>query len=133
MKQIEVDKVKRDNSNIRKFSDSLWRVLRKERFKKANPDMFTNEMAAEELGLRDASTSDFDCDVDSFAAKFLTKREESVLRLFLYGGKVCQTEMGEILQVSQPTITNELRRILLKFAEYYYADRLDEVKIKPSK
>jgi len=42
MKQIPIERVRKDNTNLRKYDDKLWRALRKERFKKAIPDMFVN-------------------------------------------------------------------------------------------
>jgi hypothetical protein len=33
--------------------------------------------------------------------------------------------MGEKLGVSQPTVTNDFRRVLTKFKEYYYPERLE--------
>lgn len=140
MKQITADRVKKDNSNIRKYDDKLWRELRKERFKKATPDIFVNEMAAEQQAIRDAVHSDFDVDVDNFINTHLNAREASIFRLFVYGGKIRQADIGDILNISQSTVTNTLmgtpgtdtkpptKGILRMFGEYYYADRMEDMK-----
>lgn len=124
MQDFPLEKVKRDNSNIRKYSDPLWRALRKERFKKAQPDVFVNEMAAEQIAWQQDPHTDFKCDVEKFMREHLTKREAAILEMFLFGGGISQTEMGEKLGVSQPTVTNDFRRVLTKFKEYYYPERL---------
>lgn len=140
MRQITAEQVKKDNSNIRKYDDKLWRVLRKERFKPARPDIFVNEMAAEQQAIRDDAHTDFRSDVDKFIDLNLNSREASILRLYLFGGKIRQTDIGDILNISQSTVTNTLmgtknkhgeyvnKGVLRLLAEYYYPDvDFDEV------
>jgi len=134
MKQIPLERVNKDNTNIRKYSDSLWRELRKERYKKANPDSIVNEMAAEQQAHHDNTHSDFNTDVDTFIATYLKAREAYIFRLFLYGGKIRQSDIGDIVGVSQSTVTNTLmgippkgnkpgtKGVLQMFREYYYTD-----------
>jgi len=122
MKQITAEQVNKDNSNLRKFDDGLWRELRKERFKKAEPDLFTNEMAAEQQALRDDPGSDFNVDFDKFAKNYLSEQEAKIFRLYVYGGKIRQVDIGALLGVSQSTVTNTLTRVLGIFKEYYYSD-----------
>lgn len=122
MKHIPLEKVRKDNTNLRKFDDKLWRVLRKERFKKANPDLFVNEMAAEEQGLQYKTHTDFDTDVATFIKTRLNKREAEIFHLYLYGGKITQTDIGDMLGVCQATVTNTLQGVLALFHAYYYSD-----------
>ena len=122
MNKITANQVKRDNSNIRKFDDNLWRQLRKERFKKASPDLFTNEMAAEQQSHHLDPSSDFNVDVEKFSDQYLSELEAKIFKLYLFGGKIRQVDIGELLGVSQSTVTNTLTRVLGIFKEYYYAD-----------
>jgi len=122
MKQIPLERVRKDNTNLRKYDDSLWRALRKERFKKASPDMFVNEMAAEQQAHRDDPHSDFNTDVITFVETKLNTRESEIFRLFVYGGKINQVEIGEMLGVSQATVANTLKYLLELFRDYYYSD-----------
>ena len=120
MKQIELQYVKKDNTNIRRYSDSLWRALRKERFKKADPNKFVNEMAAEQLAFETDENSDFKNDVAKFVATKLTEREGKIFSLFVFGGKMGQVDIGNILGVCQATISNDLNNSLALFREWYY-------------
>lgn len=122
MKTITLDKVKRDNTNIRKYDDHLWRVLRKERFKKANPDKFVNEMAAENVAIQMSPGSDFKQDIEKFTSLYLTEREAKVFTLFVFGGKIGQVEIGKILGVCQATIASDLRVALDLFEKWYFAE-----------
>jgi len=130
MTVIPAEKVKKDNSNIRKHSDKLWRELRKLRFKKANPESFTNEMAAEELALHTNPGSDFAVDVERFIQKYLSVREAQIFRSYVFGGKVRQVDIGDILHVSQSTVTNSLSRSLKLFKEYYWPELVSKASDK---
>jgi len=122
MKQIPIEKIRKDNTNLRKYDDKLWRVLRKERFKKAVPDLFVNEMAAEQQAHRDDPHNDFNADIETFIKTKLSAREAAMFRLFVYGGKINQVEIGDILGVSQSTVANTLKATLELFRVYYYAE-----------
>jgi len=122
MRHIELHQVNRDNTNIRKYSDSLWRALRKERFKKANPDKFVNEMAAEHLAFRSDPQSDFKSDIERFSNSQLSEREAKVFSLFIFGGKLGQAEIGQILGVCQATVANDLKCCLELFKRWYFED-----------
>lgn len=120
MKQIELKYVRRDNTNIRKYSDSLWRALRKERYKKADPDKFCNQQAAEQLAFNSDDHTDFRKDVMAFISSKLTEREGKIFSLFVFGGKIGQTDIGRILGVCQATVANDLHNAKELFKEYYY-------------
>jgi DNA-directed RNA polymerase specialized sigma subunit len=120
MVQIELKYVRRDNTNIRKYSDSLWRALRKERFKKADPDKFVNQMAAEQVAFLSDTHTDFSKDVATFIASKLTEREGKIFSLFVFGGKMGQTDIGKILGVCQATVANDLHCSLELFKEWYF-------------
>ena len=120
MTQIELKYVRRDNTNIRKYSDSLWRALRKERFKKADPDKFVNQMAAEQVAFLSDAHTDFKRDVGTFIASKLTEREGKIFSLFVFGGKMGQTDIGKILGVCQATVANDLHAALELFKEWYF-------------
>ena len=122
MKQIPIEKVRKDNTNIRKYDDKLWRALRKERFKKAVPDMFVNEMAAEQQAHRDDPRSNFNADLETFITTKLNKREADIFKLYVYGGRINQTDIGDMLGVCQATVANTLQSVLGLFRDYYYAD-----------
>lgn len=121
MKQIELKYVRKDNTNLRAYSDSLWRALRKERFKKADPDKFVNQQAAEQLALNCDEHTDFKKDVTNFINSKLTKREGQIFSLFVFGGKIGQTDIGKILGVCQATVANDLHCAQELFKEWFYA------------
>lgn len=122
MKQIEAHQVKRDNSNIRNYSDKMWRVLRKERFKKSNPDLMTNQMAAEQFVLNTSCDYNFIWDMQKFMHEYLSERETTLFSYWLFGGSITQKELGEDLGITQGLVSTELKLILSKVKEYYYKD-----------
>lgn len=122
MNQIDLKYVRRDNTNIRRYSDSLWRALRKERFKKADPNKFVNEMAAEQLAFESDAHSDFKEDVAKFIATKLTEREGKIFSLFVFGGRMGQADIGAMLDVCQATVSNELNHSLELFKKWYYPE-----------
>lgn len=128
MASIPAEKVKKDNSNLRKHSDSLWRALRKLRFKKANPDIFSNEMAAEQHALSTDPHSDFTVDVEKFIQEYLSEKEARIFRLYVFGGKIIQSDIGAILGVSQSTVTNSIRKSLELFKDYYWPELVSKTK-----
>ena len=119
---IPAERVRKDNTNIRKHSDILWRELRKLRFKKAVPDMFTNEMAAEQLSHQTDPHSDFIVDVEKFITTKLSRKEADIFRLYVFGGKIRQVDIGDTLGVSQSTVTNTIVKVLSMFKEYYWPE-----------
>lgn len=122
MTSIPAEKVRKDNTNLRKHSDILWRELRKLRFKKAAPDMFTNEMAAEQLSLHSDPHSDFVVDIEKFITTKLSKKEADIFRLYVFGGRIRQVDIGDTLGVSQSTVTNTIVKVLGMFKEYYWPE-----------
>ena len=122
MRQIEAHQVRKDNSNLREFSDSLWRALRKERFKPAKPDAYTNEMAAEEYTLANTPHVVFKHDMENFIASKLTPREGDIFRLFLFGGRMTQTDIAEYLGVCQAPVANTLKVILKLVKDDFYGN-----------
>lgn len=120
MKSIPAARVNKRNTNVRKYSDHIWRELRKLRFKPACPNLFVNEMAAEEVRLRYEGDPDFDHDVSQFIRLKLTLREGQVFQLYVYGGKITQMDIAGVLGVTQGTVANDLARILPMFKEFYY-------------
>jgi DNA-directed RNA polymerase specialized sigma subunit len=122
VKSLELSQVKKDNSNIRGYSDTLWRELRKERFKPANPDLFTNQMAAEQHSLNNRSDVDFIHDINKFIDLKLKPREAAILRLFLFGGGLTQWEIAEEIGTCQATVANTLRSVLKIVKEDFYGD-----------
>lgn len=122
MAQITAEQVNKDNTNLRKFSDELWRALRKERFKKADPDKFVNQMAAEQLSFQSDPHSNFRKDIETFMATKLSPRRAKIFSLFVFGGKIGQADIGKILGVSQATVANDLKASLSLFKTWYFAD-----------
>lgn len=122
MSEIPWEKLRKDNSNIRKFDDRLWRELRKERFKPAKPDVYTNEMAAEAIVNQNTPNSNFHVDVENFMTRYLSPQEAAVFKLFVFCGKIRQAEIGEILGIAQPTVAVILARVLGLFREHYYPE-----------
>lgn len=120
MRQITLEKVKKDNSNIRNYSDKLWRELRKLRFKKANPDPLTNQMAAEQFEAAHNVDVTFVVDMRDFADKFLSERESKILALWLFGGQMRQVDIAEALNISQALVSQELEGIFELLRKHYY-------------
>lgn len=120
MNKISEFQVKKDNSNIRWYSDSLWRALRKERFKPARPDAIVNQMAAEQLKLQTDTHFDFTYDINKFIDEKMSMREASVIRMFLFGGGMTQEEIAAHLGVSQSTVNNTLKSVLTLIKEEFH-------------
>lgn len=117
---IPADRVNKRNTNLRKHDDDLWRELRKTRFKRAVPNAYVNEMAAEEIRTTITPDPVFDHDMAVFMNQKLSPREADIFRLFLYGGKLVQQDIAAILGTSQSTVHNELEVILQLVREHYY-------------
>jgi len=79
-------------------------------------------MSAEQQAHRDDPHNEFNADIDKFIKTKLSPREAKMFRLFVYGGKINQVEIGEILGVSQATVANTLKYLLELFRDYYYLD-----------
>lgn len=122
MTQIDLKYVKKDNSNIRCYSDELWRALRKERFKPAKPDVFTNQMAAEEYRLERNPHVDFKQDIERFIDTKLSPKEASIFRLFVFGGRITQEEIAELLGICQASVAQTLKTVLKLAREELYGD-----------
>ncbi len=120
--KMDLAYVKRDNSNIVYYDVELFKALRKERFKKANPDLMHNEMAGEQKQREQDPCADFKLDVERFCNTRLTEREAKIFKAWLFGGKIRQVDIGKLVGVSQAVVSIELNVVLDLFKKFYYEE-----------
>jgi len=122
MRQIPLKYVKKDNSNIRGFSDTLWRELRKTRYKPARPEAMTNQMAAEAYTKHEDLAVEFRHDINRFIADKLSTREAVIFRMYLFCSGMTQTDIAHELGVCQATVAQTLKTVLRLVKEEFYGN-----------
>lgn len=112
------EKVRKDNTNLYRYSTKLDKALRKDRFRKAQPHKFAEYCAAANLnGTEDPFPElEFNMDVEKFMS-LLSDRDSQILRLHLF--KLNQTEIADVLGISQTAVCFSLRDIRGWFADFY--------------
>lgn len=134
MKRIPVAKIKKDNTNIRYYSDSLWRALRKERFKPLKQEQyerfFNYCLAAKQVAVDPYESMDFQMDMEKFKSS-LSSREAECLEYFL--GNLKQEDIASVMGVSQTLVSFILSTVFLKFSAFYCENIEEEVGIEQFK
>jgi DNA-binding NarL/FixJ family response regulator len=64
----------------------------------------------------------FKHDIESFITQKLSTREAEIFRLFLYGGRITQTDIAEHLGICQATVANTLKTILKLVKDEFYGE-----------
>lgn len=116
--QIPPESVRRDNSDLFRYSVRLDKELRKERFPKEKPEQIINFFDA--LGTVELVDPYQDIDFRMDMEKFLATQpdlDRSIMRMYLL--KMTQTEIAGKLGVCQATVCNRFKVIKEKFAEFY--------------
>lgn len=137
--KIPARRVRKDNSNIRRYSDELWRALRKCRWKKSpdheNMDKFESRPGRDEYFKQKhfkqvygtngydpfepfvhtqhyAPTVDIDFawTLNSLANRYMTQRQKRITEHWLMGN-MKQQDIATSLRISQSTVSNELKVI----------------------
>lgn len=124
--KMDLAYVKRDNSNIVYYDADLAKALRKERFKKAKPDLMHNEMAGEQKRREQDPGSDFKLDIERFCNLYLSEREAKIFKAWVFGGTIRQAEIGKMVGVSQAVVSIELNLVLDLFKKYYFEKGEDD-------
>lgn len=116
--QLAPEDVRRDNSDLFRFSIPLDKALRKERFAKAKPELYINYCEAVGiLGTSDPFPSlDMQLDMEKFIGQ-LSILDASIMKLYMF--KMTQPEIAQRVGVCQATVCNRMKLIRAKFAEYY--------------
>jgi len=142
-------RIRKDNSNIRQVSDTLWRELRKCNWKKVDyekmesfdsfpsrDEYFKQKAYKQTYGVSDdgpfepfVNTQhyaphvdlDFAWTCNSIANKYLTQREKKIAQLWLMSGAT-QQEMADVLGISQATVSIELKIVKDVFKRHYLGD-----------
>lgn len=112
--------VKKDNSNIRRCSDELWRALRKENFSKVRLDAFYRHMLVTKDGkVNPYPDCDFRMDIEKFS-KGLTPDNNIIFKLFFLG--LTPKEISEKTGVLLRTVYRRLDNLLNEFVVFYQED-----------
>jgi len=115
---LSPEEVRRDNSDLFRFSIPLDKALRKERYAKAKPDLYVNYCEA--LGLLGMSDPFPDLDLQLDLEKFFTKLSQldaTILKLYLL--KMTQPEIAQRVGLCQAAVSNHFKVIREKFEEFY--------------
>lgn len=120
MKSIPLERVKKDNSNITYYDRSLWKVLRKERFKKPQHDKYLSYcIAAGKLSFNPYDDLNISLDVEEFKNS-LTGLEKDCFEFFLQG--MIQEEIGFMVGKHRSRVAQVLIEVVKKFQEFYRWD-----------
>jgi hypothetical protein len=117
-KRIEATKVRRDNSDVWRYSTILFSELRKENYSKSLPESYN--LYCEAVGTMGYSEPflgfDLTMDIDTFK-KTLQKADKELLTLLLLGMK--HREISDIVGLSRSAVTRRLLKIKQEFKEFY--------------
>jgi DNA-directed RNA polymerase specialized sigma24 family protein len=113
--------VRKDNSDLWRYSTTLSSALRKENYSKYDPEAYINYCDA--VGLLDPpdqyAAVDFAMDIEKFKSK-LSDVDAKVLSLYLIGLR--QREIGELIGAPRRYVSVRLARIFKKFKKFYLAE-----------
>jgi len=120
-KRITPEKVRKDNSNIWRYSTHLQSELRKENFSKAIPEAYIayKEALGEIELVSPYDGVDLSMDLEKFKKK-LSKQDRELFNLLLLGMK--QEDIAAEVGCSQPLISIKLKRLRDQFKDFYGED-----------
>jgi hypothetical protein len=134
LKSIPLSKVKKDNSNITYYSRSLWKELRKERFRPLKEEQyerfFNYCIASRQLECSPFEDVDFQMDLEKFKGT-LSDREGECLDYFL--DSVKQEDIAFMMGVSQGLVSEVLGVVFTKFSAFYCENIEEDVGIQQFK
>lgn len=120
MKAIPLERVKKDNSNIRGFNDRLWRELRKERFRKPQHEKYISYcISAGKTSFNPYNDLNTTLDIEEFKNQ-LSEIEKECFEYFLVG--MIQEEIAIMMGNSQGRVSQILTKVVEKFKEFYKED-----------
>lgn len=120
MKLIPIEKVKRDNSNITYFDRSLWKELRKERFKKPQHEKYIAYcIVADKLSFNPYNDLNVALDIEDFK-NGLDGLERDCFEYFLQG--MIHEEISIMVGRGRSRVTQILLEVVKKFDDYYRWD-----------
>lgn len=119
MHKITPEKVKRNNSDLFKYSKELCKALRKERFHKPLHEKYLNYcIAADKLSVNPYEDANFAMDLEKFS-NTLKGLELICFQYFLEG--LIQEEIACIVGKTQGRVSQILAEVIRKF-EIFYKD-----------
>ena len=117
MKQITPDKVRRDNSDVFRYSKELSKALRKEKFAKVRLDAFYKFSLVSGAGRVDPYPAcDFRLDMEKFSAT-LEHIDRRVLGLFLIG--LSAKEISIQISRSHSNVYYHINKIVEAYKLFY--------------
>lgn len=117
MTYLPAEKVKPDNSNLFRHSNTLWKALRKERFSKIKLDAYYRYLLVSSSGCYDPyPDADLAMDVERFN-QTLDEGSAEVLLYFMRGLSV--KEIAAETGRSLPNTYFKLRTLLRQFTTFY--------------
>lgn len=117
-KQIRPEQVKKDNSDLWRYSTELFQELRKERFSKPKHEAYIDFCEASAIvGYTDPYDAlELKLDVERFK-NTLEKSDLEIFSLLMVGMRQC--EIAELVGSSQACISINLKKIREKFRKFY--------------
>ena len=121
---ITPEKVRKDNTDIWKYSTILARELRKENFKKHRPEDYINYCDAANLLVEENPYEhvDFHMDIEKFKLT-LSPVDVKVLDMYLLGMKAVEMEVH--LDRKRVSISNRINSIIAKFRIWYLSGEIE--------
>jgi hypothetical protein len=118
MKRITADKVRKDNSNVWRYSPELQAALRKENFSKAKPDSYLQyKDALGELDLVSPYNSiDLKMDIEKFKSN-LEGIDVKIFELLMLG--MVHEEIADIVGILRPSVSKRIKTIMNFWKEFY--------------
>lgn len=126
LNSIPITKIKKDNSNITYYSRTLWKELRKERFRPLKQEQyerfFNYCLAVRQLDCDPYADIDFQIDLDKFKST-LSDRERECLEYFMENIK--QEDIASMVGISQTLVSFILSNVFIKFS-LFYGENIEE-------
>ena len=118
-KRISPEKVKKDNSDLWRYSPELQSALRKEKFSKSDPEAYLAYKHA--LGEVTLVSPYEDVDLQMDLKKFKKRLKDTDLEIFnLMMLGMRQEEIAEVVGLCQASISNKLKKLRELFKHFYY-------------
>ena len=113
--------IKKDNSNIYRYSNSLSAELKKDRFKKIDLWEYTNFLQAlDGIYVDPSDSANFSIDLNKFLGR-LSGYDNELFRLY-YKEEYTQSEIADALGKTQGYVSYKLDAIEKAFIEFYFGE-----------